>query len=418
MKKFLFLLVWLLSLIATSLYIYERPELIEGIKYYFVELKKPNIKKEVSSEVHKVLANSFAVEFSNIISLSEKTAFIVHDENILNFDEDSLRIYTQNGYLIKNFKSQKLNLPNVFTLLRNGGVKTIFIHNNYDFALMSSSKGKCFYASIVSLNDSKEIFKTKCLNDKKKNIDFNGLGSSSIHFNDQIFLSVGTPEQKSSKIRALAQDVNSMYGKILKINKEDLDKIIESPNSDIELEIFSTGHRNPQGITKINEFIFSVEHGPKGGDELNKLIEGKNYGWPKVSYGTQYFYDENGKSFKISHEVNKFEEPLFALVPSVGISSLNTCPLKLKDYYKKPCLIALSLYGNDQRPGKSLIIYLLNEKMSKVHSIEKIFIRDDLKLRHFVTNSKNELYEDKNGSIYVSADRKGIYKISFVDFRN
>ena len=418
MKNFLFLLVWLLSLIATSLYIYERPELIEGIKYYFTEFKKPNIKKEVSSEVQKVLANAFAVEFSNIISLSEKTAFIVHDENILNFNEDSLRIYTQNGYLIKNFKSQKLNLPNVFTLLRNGGVKTIFIYNNYDFALISSAKGKCFYASIVSLIDSKEIFKTKCLNDKKKNIDFNGLGSSSIHFNDKIFLSIGTPEQKSLKIRALAQDVNSMYGKILKINKEDLDKIIENPNNDIELEIFSTGHRNPQGITKINEFVFSVEHGPKGGDELNKLIEGKNYGWPKVSYGTQYFYDENGKSYKINHEANKFEEPLFALVPSVGISSLNTCPLKLKDYYKKPCLIALSLYGNAQRPGKSLIIYLLNEKMNKVHSIEKIFIRDDLKFRHFVTNSKNELYEDKNGSIYVSADRKGIYKISFVDFRN
>ena len=56
--------------------------------------------------------------------------------------------------------------------------------------------------------------------------------------------------------------------------------------------------------------------------------------------------------------------------------------------------------------------------MNQVHSIEKIFLRDFLKLRHFVTNSKNELYEDKNGHIYVSADKKGIYKLSFVDFRN
>ena len=147
-------------------------------------------------------------------------------------------------------------------------------------------------------------------------------------------------------------------------------------------------------------------------------IKGKNYGWPEVSYGTQYFYDENGKSYKINHETNKFEEPLFALVPSVGISSLNTCPSKLKEYYKKPCLLALSLFGNDQRPGRSLIIYLLNEKLNKVHSIEKIFIRDDLKLRHFVTNSKNEIFEDDSGSIYVSADKKGIYKLSFTDFRN
>jgi len=56
--------------------------------------------------------------------------------------------------------------------------------------------------------------------------------------------------------------------------------------------------------------------------------------------------------------------------------------------------------------------------MNKVHSIEKIHLRDDLKLRHFVTNSKNELYEDKDGNIYVSADKKGIYKLSFVQFRD
>ena len=68
--------------------------------------------------------------------------------------------------------------------------------------------------------------------------------------------------------------------------------------------------------------------------------------------------------------------------------------------------------------GYYIIIYLLNEKMNKVHSIEKIYLREDLKLRHFVTNSKNELYEDINGSIYVAADSKGIYKLSFVDFRN
>ena len=79
--------------------------------------------------------------------------------------------------------------------------------------------------------------------------------------------------------------------------------------------------------------------------------------------------------------------------------------------------MALSLYGNTQRPGRSIIIFLLNKNMDKIHSVEKIFLRDDLKLRHFVTNSKNQLFEDKNGNIYVSADKKGMYKLSFVDFR-
>ena len=87
---------------------------------------------------------------------------------------------------------------------------------------------------------------------------------------------------------------------------------------------------------------------------------------------------------------------------------------KWKNYYKKPCLPALSLYGNSLRPGRSILIYLLNEKIDQVHSIEKIFLRDNLKLRHFVTNSKNELYEDKDGNIYISADKQGIYKLSFI----
>ena len=90
----------------------------------------------------------------------------------------------------------------------------------------------------------------------------------------------------------------------------------------------------------------------------------------------------------------------------------------LKKFYKKPCLLALSLFGNSLRRGRSIIIYLLNEKMDKVHSIEQIHLRDDLKLRHFVTNLKNELYEDMDGNIYISADKKGIYKLSFGHFRN
>ena len=89
----------------------------------------------------------------------------------------------------------------------------------------------------------------------------------------------------------------------------------------------------------------------------------------------------------------------------------------LRNYYKKSCLIALSLYGNDLRPGRSLIIYLLNNDMDEVHSIEQIHLDQSLKLRHFVTNYKNELYEDNEGNIYVSADYNGIYKINFINFR-
>jgi len=417
MKKiFLIFLLWLISTILIIIYVNENPENIEKIKNYFSKDKGPELILNDGGEIQRQPSNSFIIEFQKVVSLSEKTAFMVHDESIQDFDENSLKIYTQNGYVTNNLKFEKLNLPKSFTTEKNGGVKTIFIYNNNEFALISSLKGGCFYASIVSLNNGKELFKTKCL--PKKDIDYNGLGSSNIHHNNKIFLSIGTPEQRSSEIRALAQNNNSMFGKIIEINKTDLDKIITKEESSINLKIFTSGHRNPQGLTKINDSFFSVEHGPQGGDELNKIIKNKNYGWPKVSYGTKYNYDEDGKAYEISHESNQLEEPLFALVPSVGISALNTCPSKLKDYYKKPCLLALSLHGNSLRPGRSIIIYLLNERMNQVHSIEKIYLRDHLKLRHFVTNSKNELYEDKKGNIYISADKQGIYKLSFIKFRN
>ena len=415
MKIFLLILIWLFSLLTISIYVHENPEIIESAKEYINKDKKPWVRAN-DDEVQRSPGNSFIVEFSKVLSLSEKTAFITHDENNLNFDKTSLKIYTQRGYLSNNLKFEKLKLPKFFTTTKNGGVKNIFIYNNKEFALISSSKKECFYASIVYLDNGKELFKTKCL--PKEYIDYNGLGSSSIHHNNKIYLSIGTPEQRSSKIRALAQDNTSMYGKIVEIDKSDLDQIIAKQENNLKLRIFTSGHRNPQGFTKINDFFFSVEHGPKGGDELNRIIKDRNYGWPAVSYGTQYFYDENGKAYNISHENNQFEEPLFALVPSVGISALNTCPSKIKNFYKKPCLLALSLYGNKNRPGRSLLIYLLNEKMNQVHSIEKIFLRDHLKLRHFVTNSRNELYEDKDGNIYVAADKIGIYKISFTYFRN
>ena len=81
----------------------------------------------------------------------------------------------------------------------------------------------------------------------------------------------------SHEIAVLAQDSNSMYGKILQINKSDLDNIILTGENNLNVKIFTMGHRNPQGLTKIDDSIFSVEHGPKGGDELNKIIKEKNY---------------------------------------------------------------------------------------------------------------------------------------------
>ena len=416
-KKFLIIFaLWLLSILFTAIWTFENPEKIEKIKSHFK--KKQTVQVEVDEgEGQKFIANSFSVEVKKVLDFNDKTAFVSYNEFADVFDKKKLEIYTQTGTLIQNLKSKKINFPKHFTLQRNGGVKTIISFNEKKIALISSSEKNCFFASLFLINDQKELFRSNCLPEVAKNNDFNGLGSSNVHLGDKILFSLGTPEKHASKNSTLAQLDNSKFGKILEIDKNNLNNSINS-DSELKIETFSKGHRVPQGLTILRDSIFNVEHGPKGGDELNKVIKGKNYGWPNVSYGTNYLKDNggDGSSFKINHEKNNFEEPLFAFVPSVGISSLNNCPKVLKQYYKKDCLMALSLYGNNLRKGHSIIIFLLSENLKKVESIEKIQL-GNLILRHFVTNNENVLYEDKNGNIYISADKKGIFRLSFKDFR-
>lgn len=108
-----------------------------------------------------------------------------------------------------------------------------------------------------------------------------------------------------------AQDPSSDYGKTLLIN---LDKGSST--------IFTMGHRNPQGLVQaLDGSIWSTEHGPSGGDELNLLVEGANYGWPLVSYGTEYgqkIWPVNPNSD--SHQ--NFVEPIYSWVPSIAVSNL------------------------------------------------------------------------------------------------
>ena len=100
-----------------------------------------------------------------------------------------------------------------------------------------------------------------------------------------------------------AQNLNSQYGKILQISLKNY-----------EYEIFSLGHRNPQGLINVNNKIISTEHGPMGGDEINLIIKNANYGWKIASYGEPYekFSTENNYKLLKNHKKNKFKEPIYA----------------------------------------------------------------------------------------------------------
>jgi len=110
----------------------------------------------------------------------------------------------------------------------------------------------------------------------------------------------------------LAQNQGSPYGKTLKINI-----------NDYTYKIYSSGHRNQQGLFKYGDnesIIYSTEHGPRGGDELNIIKEGSNYGWPESSYGIND--SKTISSFVNIDSHGEHNEPLFYWIPSIGISEL------------------------------------------------------------------------------------------------
>lgn len=104
-----------------------------------------------------------------------------------------------------------------------------------------------------------------------------------------LFVTLG--ERSRRPIRDQAQDLDSHLGKILRI-RPDGSVPADNPFVDVEdayPEIWSLGHRNVQGASLDPDGrLWTVEHGPRGGDELNLIEPGVNYGWPRQSYGEQY----------------------------------------------------------------------------------------------------------------------------------
>ena len=119
-----------------------------------------------------------------------------------------------------------------------------------------------------------------------------------------------------------AQDVNTHMGKILRLRDDGSvppdNPFVGRPGH--RPEIFSYGHRNPQGIAihpQTGE-VWASEHGPLGGDEVNIILPGRNYGWPLVTFGRNY----DGSILTAETAREGMEQPRFYWVPSIGITNL------------------------------------------------------------------------------------------------
>jgi aldose sugar dehydrogenase len=120
--------------------------------------------------------------------------------------------------------------------------------------------------------------------------------------------------------REHAQRLDSLLGKTVRLN-EDGSIPADNPfagRADARPEIWTLGHRNPQGLSLANGRVYLHDHGPRGGDALHLLEPGRNYGWPVITYGVDY---SGARISPFTHREG-MEQPLLHWTPSVAPSGL------------------------------------------------------------------------------------------------
>jgi glucose/arabinose dehydrogenase len=145
--------------------------------------------------------------------------------------------------------------------------------------------------------------------------------STSFHYGGRlVFLPDGTMLISSGEgfeYREKAQFLDTHFGKTLRIHS-DGSVPIDNPFRDTQgalPEIFSYGHRNPQGLVLgAGGEIYMHEHGPRGGDELNLIEPGKNFGWPAITHGVDY----SGAYVSPFSSYPGLEQPLLHWTPSIA----------------------------------------------------------------------------------------------------
>lgn len=133
-----------------------------------------------------------------------------------------------------------------------------------------------------------------------------------------VFLSVGDRGQRDK-----AQDLSQYHGKVYRLSEDGRipkDNPFVNQKNAIDA-IWSYGHRNIQGLwyDKATSILWSHEHGPRGGDELNITEAGKNYGWPVITYGREYHGPKINEGLKFKEGM---EQPEYYYIPSIAPSGL------------------------------------------------------------------------------------------------
>ena len=228
-----------------------------------------------------------------------------------------------------------------------------------------------------------------CLPIRKKGDPFVGQqsgGRMAFLNHNTMLLSVGDHEFDGVNSEVVHPQVKtSSYGKIISLDLSTFDNYI-----------YSYGHRNSQGIFIDKEKnVWISEHGPQGGDEINLIKEGLNYGWPYVTYGTNYG-KQNWPLNKFQGRHLGYEMPLYSWYPAIAPSSLIKLENTTFSYWENDLILSTL-------KAKSLYRIRINDET--VRLIEPIYI--DEKVRAMV--------EGHNGEIVLWTHNSDIVTIKKVD---
>lgn len=211
--------------------------------------------------------------------------------------------------------------------------------------------------------------------------------------NGNLFASTG--ERSDLETRAQSQSVSSGLGKIIRITTEG-QAAAGNPflgQAGSLTELFSIGHRNPQGLAfhPVTGDLWQSEHGPKGGDELNRVQPGANYGWPTITYGVEYSGQKVGEGIQ---QMEGMAQPVYYWDPVVSPSGMTFYSGDRIGEWKNNLFIgALS--------GMHIVRLVIED--NKVTGEERLLTGEKQRFR--------DITQGKDGALYAITDQGRLYKI-------
>ncbi|RZK41713.1 MAG: PQQ-dependent sugar dehydrogenase [Pedobacter sp.] len=218
-----------------------------------------------------------------------------------------------------------------------------------------------------------------------------------IQFDQTGHLLVSTGDRSNIQTRALAQAVNGALGKIVRITTGG-QAASGNPSfgqTGAIQELYSMGHRNPQGIAlhPITGDLWQSEHGPKGGDEINRVRAGANYGWPTITYGIEYGGQTIGAGIR---QQDGLEQPAYYWDPVISPSGITFYKgNRIPEWQNNLFVCALS--------GQHIARLVIEN--NRITGEERLLVSEGQRFRDIAQGTDNALYAVTDGGRLYRIDR-------------